>query len=152
MAFRVHPTDTPSSERKRMTTAEAEPLLALEKHRTEAIGAGDLEALADLLADDYRHVLAPGNELGKPQYIEMIRTKAGLTWVVARRWRRSDLVPPRTLELVPGTSLTVRATTHAYWDVRRSDRSRACDAIRAKRSPPDVPSVEKSHGRAKATV
>jgi undecaprenyl pyrophosphate synthase len=57
-----------------MTSAtETAPLIALETRRCEAIGAGDLDALADVLGDDYLHVLAPGKVVNKPQYIEMIR-------------------------------------------------------------------------------
>lgn len=52
---------------------EAE-LLALEARRAEAIGTGDLTALADVLADDYVHVLAPGRVVDKSGYVEMIRT------------------------------------------------------------------------------
>jgi hypothetical protein len=52
---------------------DTEPLIGLEARRCEAIGAGDLEALADVLADDYLHVLAPGRAVDKPGYIEMIR-------------------------------------------------------------------------------
>ena len=48
-------------------------LEALEARRAEAIGTGDLEALADVLADDYLHVLAPGKVVNKAQYVEMIR-------------------------------------------------------------------------------
>lgn len=52
----------------------AEQLLALETRRCEAIGTGDLDALADVLADDYVHILAPGRSVTKTEYIEMIRT------------------------------------------------------------------------------
>ncbi len=52
---------------------EAAPLVALETRRAEAIGSGDLEALADVLADDYVHVLAPGRVVDKAQYIAMIQ-------------------------------------------------------------------------------
>lgn len=50
-----------------------EEVIALEARRADAIGTGDLEALADVLADDYLHVLAPGKVVDKAQYIEMIR-------------------------------------------------------------------------------
>ena len=53
---------------------EAAPLIALEARRCEAIGAGDLAALADVLADDYLHVLAPGRVVDKTQYLELIRS------------------------------------------------------------------------------
>ena len=57
-----------------MTSAtEAAPLIALETRRCEAIGSGDLDALADVLGDDYLHVLAPGRVVNKAQYVEMIR-------------------------------------------------------------------------------
>src|SRR5690349_7989240 len=55
------------------TGSDAAPLIALEARRAEAIGAGDLDALADVLSDDYLHVLAPGKVVDKAQYIEMIR-------------------------------------------------------------------------------
>lgn len=45
----------------------------LETRRCQAIGDGDLEALAALLAEDYLHVLAPGRVVNKPQYVELIR-------------------------------------------------------------------------------
>lgn len=50
-----------------------EEVIALEMQRAEAIGTGDLAALADVLADDYLHVLAPGRVVDKAGYIEMIR-------------------------------------------------------------------------------
>ncbi len=48
-------------------------VIALETRRGDAIGTGDLEALADVLADDYLHILAPGRTVDKPGYVEMIR-------------------------------------------------------------------------------
>jgi undecaprenyl pyrophosphate synthase len=48
-------------------------LIALEERRADAIGVGDLVALADVLDDDYLHVLAPGTVVDKAGYIEMIR-------------------------------------------------------------------------------
>jgi len=59
------PTDPPA--------AHADDLIALEARRCEAIGTGDLAALADVLADDYLHVLAPGRTVNKAEYVEMIR-------------------------------------------------------------------------------
>jgi len=53
-------------------SVEAE-LIALETRRGEAIGAGDLAALAEVLADDYLHVLAPGRVVDKAGYVEMVR-------------------------------------------------------------------------------
>jgi Domain of unknown function (DUF4440) len=55
------------------TQIEAAALLTLETRRAEAIGTGDLDALADVLAIDYVHVLAPGRVVDKAQYIELIR-------------------------------------------------------------------------------
>lgn len=49
-------------------------VIALESRRGDAIGAGDLAALAEVLADDYLHVLAPGTVVDKAGYIEMIRS------------------------------------------------------------------------------
>ncbi|MGE3075465.1 MAG: DUF4440 domain-containing protein [Dehalococcoidia bacterium] len=48
-------------------------VIALESRRCEAIGAGDLVALADVLAEDYLHVLAPGRVVNREQYLELIR-------------------------------------------------------------------------------
>jgi undecaprenyl pyrophosphate synthase len=48
-------------------------LIDLERRRAEAIGTGNLETLADVLADDYLHVLAPGTTHTKASYIELIR-------------------------------------------------------------------------------
>lgn len=48
-------------------------VIALEKRRGDVIGAGDLAGLADVLADDYLHVLAPGKVVDKAAYVEMIR-------------------------------------------------------------------------------
>jgi len=59
-------------------------VIALEERRADAIGTGDLESLADVLADDYLHVLAPGKVVDKAGYIEMIRNGP-------RRPVRSDL-------------------------------------------------------------
>lgn len=53
--------------------SDTQSLIALETRRCEAIGSGDLDALADVLADDYLHVLAPGRVVDKAQYIELIR-------------------------------------------------------------------------------
>lgn len=52
---------------------ETNAVIALERGRCEAIGSGDLDALADVLADDYLHVLAPGKVVDKGEYVEMIR-------------------------------------------------------------------------------
>ena len=52
---------------------QAASVIALETRRCDAIGAGDLSALAEVLADDYLHVLAPGRLVDKTQYIELIR-------------------------------------------------------------------------------
>lgn len=48
-------------------------VIALETRRGDAIGSGDLDALTDVLADDYLHVLAPGTILDKAGYVELIR-------------------------------------------------------------------------------
>lgn len=53
--------------------SDRDALIALETRRCEAIGSGDLESLADVLADDYLHVLATGTVVDKAQYIELIR-------------------------------------------------------------------------------
>ncbi|HKP59748.1 MAG TPA: nuclear transport factor 2 family protein [Polyangiales bacterium] len=55
-------------------TSERDALIALEARRCEAIGTGDLEALADVLADDYLHIFATGSLANKAQYIEVIRS------------------------------------------------------------------------------
>jgi len=54
-------------------THAAEDIIALEQRRAAAIEGGDLAALADTLADDYLHVLAPGKVVTKADYVEMIR-------------------------------------------------------------------------------
>lgn len=54
-------------------THSAADVIALETRRAAAIEASDLEALADTLADDYLHVLAPGKVVTKAEYVEMIR-------------------------------------------------------------------------------
>lgn len=64
--------------------SDVDAVLALEARRADAIGDGDLAALADVLADDYLHVLAPGRIVDKSQYVEMIRNGP-------RRPVRSDL-------------------------------------------------------------
>lgn len=51
---------------------EAE-VLELERRRCAAIGAGDLNALSDVLADDYIHVMGMGVIKDKASYIETIR-------------------------------------------------------------------------------
>jgi ketosteroid isomerase-like protein len=53
--------------------APEDEVIALEERRADAIGSADLDALADVLADDYLHVLAPGRVVDKAGYIEMIR-------------------------------------------------------------------------------
>jgi undecaprenyl pyrophosphate synthase len=52
---------------------DTQALIDLERRRSEAIGTGNLEALADVLADDYLHVLAPGTTHTKASYVELIR-------------------------------------------------------------------------------
>ena len=45
----------------------------LEARRCEAIGKGDLDPLADTLADDYHHILGGGSTNDKTAYIDTIR-------------------------------------------------------------------------------
>lgn len=52
---------------------DKQALIDLERRRAEAIGTGNLAALADVLADDYLHVLAPGTTHTKASYVELIR-------------------------------------------------------------------------------
>lgn len=54
-------------------TSDAAPLIALEARRCAAIGARDADALADVLDDEYVHVLAPGRVVNKRQYLAMIQ-------------------------------------------------------------------------------
>ena len=56
-----------------MTDSDHAAVIALEARRCVAIGAGDLTQLAEVLADDYLHVLAPGQVIDKHGYIELIR-------------------------------------------------------------------------------
>ncbi len=65
--------------------SDVDEVIALEARRGDAIGTGDLAALAEVLADDYLHVLAPGRVVDKAGYVEMIRNgprrpvRSGLT-------------------------------------------------------------------------
>ncbi|HEY2707357.1 MAG TPA: nuclear transport factor 2 family protein [Caulobacteraceae bacterium] len=51
---------------------DPDDLRRLEARRCAAIAAGDLASLADVLAGDYLHVLAPGRVCDKAGYVEMI--------------------------------------------------------------------------------
>ena len=51
----------------------ANEVLDLERRRCAAISAGDLSALADILADDYQHVMGTGVLKTKAEYIDTIR-------------------------------------------------------------------------------
>jgi undecaprenyl pyrophosphate synthase len=53
--------------------SDAADVLDLERRRCAAIGAGDLAALADILADDYQHVMGTGVVKDKAAYIDTIR-------------------------------------------------------------------------------
>ncbi|HET8938687.1 MAG TPA: nuclear transport factor 2 family protein [Polyangiales bacterium] len=57
-----------------MTGSDAAAVIALEARRCEAIGAGNLTVLAEVLADDYLHVLAHGQVIDKLTYIDLIRS------------------------------------------------------------------------------
>lgn len=57
-----------------MTESDHAAVIALEARRCDAIAASNLSVLADVLADDYLHVLAPGQVLDKQGYIELIRS------------------------------------------------------------------------------
>jgi ketosteroid isomerase-like protein len=52
---------------------DKQQVLDLERRRCAAIGTGDLAALADVLADDYVHVMGTGKVKDKAAYIETIR-------------------------------------------------------------------------------
>lgn len=52
---------------------ETQAVLDLERRRGDAIGTGDLVELADVLDDEYVHVLAPGTLRDKAGYLEMIK-------------------------------------------------------------------------------
>lgn len=54
-------------------TDETQAVLELERRRCAAIGAGDLVALGEVLADDYVHVMGTGATKDKANYIETIR-------------------------------------------------------------------------------
>lgn len=49
-----------------------EEVIALEGRRADAIGTGNLTTLAEVLSEDYQHVLAPGRVVNKAEYIQMI--------------------------------------------------------------------------------
>jgi uncharacterized protein (TIGR02246 family) len=55
-------------------TDDTDAVLDLERRRCAAIGAGDLAALSEILADDYFHVLGEGSTNDKAQYLETVRT------------------------------------------------------------------------------
>lgn len=55
-------------------TDDKEQILDLERRRCAAIGAGNLAALADVLADDYVHVMGMGTVKDKASYIETIHS------------------------------------------------------------------------------
>ena len=48
-------------------------VIDLERRRCAAIGAGDLAALGEILADDYQHVMGTGVVKDKAAYIDTIR-------------------------------------------------------------------------------
>lgn len=52
---------------------EVQAILDLERRRCEAIGAGNLEELSAVLADDYFHVMGTGVVKNKTSYIETIK-------------------------------------------------------------------------------
>ena len=52
--------------------AVTEAVLGLEARRCAAIAAGDLEALADVLADDYVHVFGTGATTDRSGYLKTI--------------------------------------------------------------------------------
>ena len=58
---------------KRPHDGEAQAILDLERRRCAAIGSANLPELADVLADDYFHVMGNGTIKGKADYIETIR-------------------------------------------------------------------------------
>ena len=51
---------------------ETQAVIDLERRRGDAIGTGNLAALADTLADEYFHILAGGKTHTKASYVEMI--------------------------------------------------------------------------------
>jgi ketosteroid isomerase-like protein len=63
----------------------ADEVLELEARRCAAVAAGDLDGLADTLADDYLHVWGGGTTTGKVAYVAEL--KAG-----PRTHERSNLV------------------------------------------------------------
>ena len=54
-------------------TNETQAILDLERRRCAAIGLANLSELADVLADDYFHVMGNGTTKDKTDYIETIR-------------------------------------------------------------------------------
>jgi ketosteroid isomerase-like protein len=55
-----------------MTNAQQE-VVDLEARRAAAIGRGDFEALAAVLADDYLHVYGDGNTSDRAGYLEQVK-------------------------------------------------------------------------------
>ena len=53
-------------------TDATEEVLALEKRRCAATLAGDLAALAEVLADDYMHVTGTGSWMSKQGYLDWV--------------------------------------------------------------------------------
>lgn len=52
--------------------SEIDEVLELERRRCAAIGAGDMAALEEILADDYAHVFGDGGVSGKAGYIRQV--------------------------------------------------------------------------------
>ncbi len=54
-------------------------ITALEQQRLAAIGSGDAQAMAPLLADDYVHVNSTGRVIGKAKFLESMAGRARQT-------------------------------------------------------------------------
>ena len=51
---------------------DSDAVIALERRRAEAIGAGDFDALKDCLADHYLHVFGNGRTCGREAYVKTV--------------------------------------------------------------------------------
>lgn len=58
-----------------MSTARNE-VESLEQRRLAAIGSGDVQAMAPLLADDYVHVNSTGRVIGKEKFLQSMAGRA----------------------------------------------------------------------------
>ena len=56
-----------------MAQSEKDAIIALEAQRCEATSMGNLQALQEILADDYLHVTGGGSIMNKGDYLDWVR-------------------------------------------------------------------------------